>query len=245
MLTVNYHLMWLILEIKLVLIGTRRDCELLSHATTTHTDTYSFLTVTLTAFVTMGLWLAFLWDMVVGCRWQRRNISRICGGGREKQDQGFLIKVNQSFKLQVITALISCLQVCVRACRVFIFLQDWLSTCLRPCVCFNVCVLSRWWLTVCCPVGRQKVKRGRCFVILPCCHSHGAFGCCHHQCNYNASVLTLTLLTACVSLTSTNKTSVSLLLSAREGHPESFDVISFEAFWVQHKETSGWNPAPD
>ena len=60
MLTVNYHLMWLILEIKLMLIGSRRDCELLSHAAATHTDTYSFLTVTLAVFVTMGLWLGFL-----------------------------------------------------------------------------------------------------------------------------------------------------------------------------------------
>lgn len=30
------------------------------------------------------------------------------------------------------------------------------------CVCSNVCVLNRWWVMSCCPVGRQKVKRRRC-----------------------------------------------------------------------------------
>ena len=37
---------------------------------------------------------------------------------------------------------------------------------LWPCVCFNVCVLSRWWwLTASCPVGRQRAKRGRCLLF--------------------------------------------------------------------------------
>lgn len=87
---------------------------------------------------------------------------------------------------------------------------------------FNVCVLSRWWLTAHCP----KWEEGAVFVISPGCHSHGAFGCCHHQCNYHARVWrSPSSLPASLWRPPMRPSSLVCCQIAREGHPEGFDVI--------------------
>ncbi len=98
---------------------------------------------------------------------------------------------------------------------------------LAVCVCFYVCVLSHWWLTARCPVGRQKPRRRRCLLFhqVAIVRSGAAI----------ISVITTQCLTvtACASLTSTNeRETVRALLPAccriaEEGHC----VVIWWFFW--------------
>lgn len=64
-------------------------------------------------------------------------------------------------------------------------------------VLYPVCVSDFVFQCVCSPLlmthdtlscRQAESEEGAVFVISAGCHSHGAFGCCHHRCNYNASV---------------------------------------------------------
>lgn len=91
------------------------------------------------------------------------------------------------------------------SCRIL-----YLYVCVFCCVCVFQCVCSQPLMTHSVLSCRQaESEEEAVFVISPGCHSHGAFGCCHHQCNYNTVCLTVTLFTACVSLTSTNRETLS------------------------------------
>lgn len=113
--------------------------------------------------------------MVAGCGWQRWKISSVCGRGREKCDFFFFfsVQVDKSESSASDNWIISCSQVCVCACSfihmIYILARFYTCLCLWLCVCvcvsFTVCVLSRWWLTVRCPVGRQKASRRRCLLF--------------------------------------------------------------------------------
>lgn len=138
-------------------MGSRWNCVLLLCAQTSHSNTYSFPTVTLAGFVTMGLWLRFLWEVVDDCGWQRWNISSAWWGIERKwilyfspfdqtnknESKGCRFKLNtllQHFEIWFNYRHVSvCVFVYADSFRVLRFLHDSVPVC-TVCVCLQLCV---------------------------------------------------------------------------------------------------------